>query len=141
MSSTIVVDTSVLTSALIGKRGAGREILRRCLIGQYKPLISNALFQEYEDVISRKRIRRTTPLSDREIRTLLDSFYEVCRWLPIYFLWRPNLKDENDNFLVELAIAGNCHVIVTYNTKDLSSAELIFDDLKIVKPETLLGGK
>ena len=57
--------------------------------------------------------------------------------MPIYFLWRPNLQDENDNFLVELAVAGNATKIVTYNVEDLKDAELKFDDLKIVKPEQL----
>ena len=138
MTKSIVVDTSVLVSALIGKRGASREVLRRCLTGKYNPLISNALFQEYEDVTSRGRVKKATPLTDKEIRELLNAFYSVCRWIPVYFLWRPNLKDENDNFLIELAIAGNANIIVTNNIKDLQGAELSFDDLKIMKPEQLL---
>ena len=140
MSKIIVVDTSVVISALIGKRGASREVLRRCIIGQHQPLISNTLFQEYEDVISRDKIRKATPLTRKEIRELLNAFYNVCHWVPIYFLWRPNLKDENDNFLIELAIAGNSNTIVTNNIKDLSGAELNFDNLEIVKPEELLRG-
>ncbi len=140
MSEAIVVDTSVIVSALIGKRGASREVLRRCLSGEYNPLISNALFQEYEDVTSRGRIRDTSPLSGKEIRELLNAFYSVCQWVPVYFLWRPNLKDENDNFLIELAVAGNSNVIVTNNIKDLAGAELSFDNLKILKPEQLLRG-
>lgn len=140
MSQVIVVDTSVIVSALIGKRGASREVLRKCLLGEYNPLISNTLFQEYEDVISRDRIRNTTPLSDKEVRELLNAFYSVCRWVPVYFLWRPNLQDENDNFLIELAIAGNSNIIVTNNVKDLAGAELTFDELEIVKPEQLLRG-
>lgn len=140
MSEAIVVDTSVIVSALIGKRGASREIVRRCLSGDYNPLISNALFQEYEDVTSRNRIRDITPLNDKEIRSLLSAFYSTCRWVPVYFLWRPNLKDENDNFLIELAVAGNSNVIVTNNIKDLTGAELSFDNLRILKPEQLLRG-
>lgn len=140
MSETIVIDTSVIVSALIGKRGASREVLRRCLEGSYNPLISNALFQEYEDVISRDRINNATPLSHKDIRELLNAFYSICQWVPVYFLWRPNLRDENDNFLVELAIAGNSRVIVTNNIKDLEGAELIFDELRIIKPEQLLRG-
>ena len=140
MTQTIVVDTSVLISALIGERGASREILRRCLKGNYSPLISNALFQEYEDVTSRDRIKKATPLSEKETRELLNAFYSVCKWVPIYFLWRPNLKDENDNFLIELAIAGNSNVIVTNNTKDLEGAELTFEGLSILKPDKLIRG-
>ena len=140
MSQTIVVDTSVIISALIGKKGPSREILRRCLQGHYKPLISNALFQEYEDVISRDRIKNATPLSEKEIRELLNAFYSVCKWVPIYFLWRPNLKDENDNFLIELALAGNSNLIVTNNIRDLEGAELTFEGLSILKPEQLTKG-
>jgi len=141
MGQTIVIDTSVVVRALIGKRGASREVVRRCLLGNYRPLISNALFQEIEDVTSRERIRSKTPLSDIEIRELLNAFYSVCHWVPVYFLWRPNLKDEGDNFLIELAVAGNGTVIVTNNIKDLAGAELYFSGLKIMKPEQLLRGQ
>lgn len=138
---TIVVDTSVLISALTGKRGPSRELLRQCLKGQYRPLISNALFFEYEDVSSRPQVQKICPLNKKEINKLLKAFYSVCDWIPIYYLWRPNLRDENDNFLIELAVAGNAGVIVTNNVKDLKSAELIFENLHIYKPEQLLRGE
>ena len=62
----------------------------------------------------------------KEIRELVNAFYSVCRWVPVYFLWRPNLSDEGDNFLIELAIAGNAEAIVTNNIKDLEGSELFF---------------
>lgn len=138
MSTTIVLDTSIVVSALIGKRGASREVLRRCLADELRPVMSNTLFQEIEDVISRERILKLCPLSAKEIRELVDAFYSSCKWVPIYFLWRPNLQDENDNFLIELAIAASADFIVTNNTKDLEGAELLFEELQIVKPEKLL---
>ncbi len=141
MSQKIVVDTSVLISALIGKRGASREVLRRCLKGEYDPQISNALFQEYEAVTSRREVIERCPLAKREIRELLNAIYSVCTWTPVYYLWRPNLRDEGDNFLIELALAGNSEVIVTNNVKDLESAELNFEGLRILRPEQLLRGK
>jgi putative PIN family toxin of toxin-antitoxin system len=141
MSEKVVIDTSVMISALIGKRGASREVIRRCLTGEYLPLISNPLYQEYEDVSSRKRIKETCPLGTREIRDLLNAFYSVCHWVPIYYLWRPNLKDEADNFLIELALAGNSPIIVTNNIKDLEGAELKFEDLRILTPQQILRGE
>ena len=138
MSRTIVADTSIVVSALIGKRGPSREIIRKCLLGEYRPLISNPLFQEIEDVISRERIKNLCPLSDKDIRELVNALYATCRWVPVYFLWRPNLIDEDDNFLIELAIAGNAEIIVTNNTKDLEGSELLFEGLKVLKPEQLL---
>ncbi len=140
MSSTIVVDTSVIISALIGKRGGSREILRQCLKKKHNPLISNALFNECEGVTKRTRILAACPLTDSEIRTLLNAYYSTCQWVPIYYLWRPNVPDEGDNFLIELALAGNASHIITNNIRDLKSAELKFPNLKIVTPATFLRG-
>ncbi len=141
MVKTIVIDTSVIISALIGKKGPSREILRKSLLGEYKPLISNSLFLEYEDVSKRKRVLDVCPLKSRGIAELLNAFYSVCDWVPIYYLWRPNITDEGDNFLIELALAGNATHIVTNNISDLKNAELRFPELKIVTPVKLLRGE
>lgn len=140
MNNTIVVDTSVLISALIGPIGPNREVIRGCLNGCYNPLISNALFQEYEDVSGRDTIRELCPLTTAELRELLNAFYSTCQWVPIYYLWRPNLLDEADNFLIELAVAGNATCIVTNNIRDMKSSELAFPSLHILTPEELLRG-
>jgi len=141
MIKTIVIDTSVIISALIGKNGPSRKILRKSLLGEYKLLISNALFLEYEDVSKRKKVLDACPLTGSEIAELLGAFYRVCNWVPIYYLWRPNITDEADNFLIELALAGNATHIVTNNIRDLKNAELKFPELKIVTPVKLLRGK
>jgi putative PIN family toxin of toxin-antitoxin system len=140
MSQTVVIDTSVLVSALLGPSGPARELLRQCLTGKYKPLISNALFQEYEELTNRSRILKKCPLSPSELRELLNAYYSICEWVPIYYLWRPNLRDESDNFLIELAVAGNAHCVVTNNIRDLKESELVFADLRVVTPAQLLRG-
>ena len=119
MATKLVLDTSVVISALIGRRGPSREVIRKCLEGAYSPLISNALFQEYEDVSKRTQVLSKCPLSQAEINELLHAF----------------------NFLIELAIAGNAATIVTNNIKDLENAELSFPQLRIMKPEQLLRGE
>jgi len=101
-------------------------------------LVSNALFLEYEDVSKREKILKLCPLTKHEIRELLNAFYKTCRWAPIYFLWRPNIKDEGDNFLIELALAGNASCIITNNIRGLKNAELTFPDLRIETPEQFL---
>jgi predicted nucleic acid-binding protein len=100
--------------------------------------MSNALFLEIEAVQGRDAVRDRCPLGAAEIRELLNAFYAVGRWVPIYFLWRPNLPDEDDNFLVELAVAGNAGCIVTSNARDLRASELQFPGLSIVTPADLL---
>ncbi|WP_289500777.1 PIN domain-containing protein [Gloeocapsopsis sp. IPPAS B-1203] len=68
----------------------------------------------------------------------MASFMSVCEWMRIYYLWRPNLIDEADNHLIELAIAGNARIIVTHNTKDFKQAELSFPELLILKPDEMI---
>jgi predicted nucleic acid-binding protein len=56
----------------------------------------------------------------------------------IYYSWRPNLRDESDNHLVELAVAGGATAIVTLNIRDLQNAELRFPGIGILRPKELL---
>jgi putative PIN family toxin of toxin-antitoxin system len=138
MSTRIVVDTSVFISALIGSKGPSRELIRRCLRGDYQPLMGNALFCEYESVIKRAEILDRCPLDVSEIEELLAALVSVTEWVPIYYSWRPNLKDEGDNHVIELAIAGNAQVVVTNNIKDFQGAQLLFPKLSILKPEQMI---
>ena len=107
-----MVDTNVLVSAILSPDGAAREVLRRCLTGEVQPLIGNALFFEYEDVLSREELFAAALIGSEDRAALLNDVLSVCRWVNISFLWRPNLPDESDNHLIELAIAGNAEWIV-----------------------------
>ena len=138
MAIKIVVDTSVLISALISCTGSSRELIRRCLKGEYLPLMGNALFSEYESVIGREEILAKCPLTSAEISALLASKLSVSEWISIYYLWRPNLKDEAENHLIELAIAGNAQILATQNIKDFRNSELLFPNLSILKPEEII---
>jgi putative PIN family toxin of toxin-antitoxin system len=138
MKSRIVIDISVLISALIGSTGASRELIRLCLQGEYQPLMGNTLFLEYESVVLREEIITQCTLTKQEIFVLLDAFMSVCQWIDIYYLWRPNLRDEADNHLIELAIAGNAQIIATKNIKDFLNSDLIFPNLSILKPEQIV---
>jgi putative PIN family toxin of toxin-antitoxin system len=138
MSTRIVIDTSVFISALIGPTGPSRELIRRCLMGDYPPLIGNVLFCEYESVITRDNILAQCPLTQSELLTLFQAFMSVSKWIFIYYTWRPNLKDEADNHLIELAIAGNAEIIAANNINDFRNSELLFPDLMILKPEDVL---
>jgi predicted nucleic acid-binding protein len=51
---------------------------------------------------------------------------------------RVSLPDEDDNFLVELAVAGGANRIVTSNARDLRNPELRFPGLEIITPAELL---
>ena len=73
-----------------------------------------------------------------ERNELLDIFLATCQWTRIYFGWRPNLRDEGDNHLVELAVAGSAECIVTRNLRDFATMELKFPSLAITSPTDFL---
>ena len=133
----IVVDTNVFLGACLGT-GAASKVIAACLRKQALPLIGTALFNEYEDVLARSELFARSNLNKEERSELLDIFLSVCEWTRIYFSWRPNLPDEGDNHLVELAVAGNAEFIVTRNLRDVSRMELNFPNLTVLTPEAFL---
>lgn len=78
------------------------------------------------------------PLPRVDVEALLAALMSVSQWVQVYYLWRPNLRDEGDNHLIELAIAGNAEAIITQNVKDFQRAELIFPQLSILSPKALI---
>ena len=133
----IVVDTNVFLGACLGT-GTANAVVAACLKGLCMPLMGNALFNEYEDVFGRDDLFENCTLSKSERDELLDVFFASCEWTRIYFLWRPNLPDEADNHLLELAVAGGAEFIVTRNLRHLLKMELHFPKLRIASPETFL---
>jgi predicted nucleic acid-binding protein len=133
----IVVDTSVFVSACLGT-GASNAVVGACLRREHTPLMGTALLAEYEDVLGRADLFEKCRLSAQERSELLDIFLARCRWTRIYFGWRPNLPDEGDNHLVELAVAGGASRIVTYNVRDMRGNELNFPNLLAVTPVQFL---
>ncbi len=133
----VVVDTSVFVSALLNAGGASREVLRRCLRGEFVPLMGAALFTEYEDVLSREALFSKSLVPARERERLFDAFLSVCSWTRVYYLWRPNVRDEADNHLVELAVAGGAELLLTRNVRDFRGMQLRFDRLEVLRPEDI----
>jgi putative PIN family toxin of toxin-antitoxin system len=133
----VVVDTNVLVSALHGRGGLSRRVVRACLSGELQPVFGAALLAEYEDVFSRDVMWRTaaTPLADRE--EIFNAFLSRCQWVEVFFAWRPNLPDEADNHLIELGLASQANAIVTRNLRDLKRGELKFPSLRVLTPQQI----
>ena len=134
----IVVDTNVLVSALTSASGASREVLRRCLRRECEPVIGHKLFLEIEDALGRKELFATCPLSATQRDRLFAAFASVCTWTKIYYLWRPNLRDEGDNHVLELAVAAGAGVIVTHNARDFVGSDLRFPGVRVLRPAEFL---
>jgi uncharacterized protein len=134
----VVVDTNVFISAVMSVEGASRQVLRLCLGGALRPLIGNALAAEYEDVINRPELFEKSVISHEVREELLDAFMSSCIWVTLYYLWRPNSRDEADNHVIELAVAGGAEAIVTNDKRDFNRTELLFPQLRIRTAAELL---
>jgi len=124
----VIIDTNILVNVLLSpnKESASFKVLELCLMRKIFPQVGHALFCEYEDVFSRVELRIQTRYTDSEIEGILDGFLNVCKWSKVHYLWRPNLKDEGDNHLIDLAVASGAEWIVTQNVRDLNSGDLRF---------------
>jgi putative PIN family toxin of toxin-antitoxin system len=138
MAIRAVIDTNVLVAALLGPRGPNRRVIRSCLEGRVQPQMSNALFAGYEEVTSRPEIRDQCPLAGDELEALLDAFFSICRWVEVFYLWRPNLPDEADNHILELALASGAPWLITNNVRDFRQGELRIGGVRICTPKEFL---
>lgn len=132
----IVLDTNVFVSAMRSDGGAAREVVRRILLGKYLPLFGNALWLEYEDLMGRAVWTDATTYQER--LQVLSALARRAKWVTMYYGWRPNLPDEGDNHLIELAIAGGAKAVVTHNIKDVNYGELQWAGLLVVTPAQFL---
>ncbi|MHB9101477.1 MAG: putative toxin-antitoxin system toxin component, PIN family [Sulfuricella sp.] len=132
----VVIDTNVFVAGLRSDGGASRAILRYALQGKIEPLFGNALWLEYEDLLGRPVWTDAT--TGKERQQVLAALARVGRWVTVYYGWRPNLPDEADNHLIELAMAGGATAIITHNVRDIRRGELLLNGLRVLTPAEYL---
>jgi predicted nucleic acid-binding protein len=74
-------------------------------------------------------------LSDRQIDDVIDFVCAQSEHHTIFYLWRPVLKDPDDDFLLELAVKSQAS-IVTWNIADFKKAKAF--GVPIMTPKQLL---
>ncbi len=118
MTFQIVLDTNVLVSALKSSRGSSFRLLSVIDSGKFEINLSTPLVAEYEEVLQRE----ISHLSKSEINDILDYLCKVANRHKIFYLWRPVLKDADDDFVLELAVKSGADII-TWNIRDFKKAE------------------
>ncbi len=130
----IVQDTNVFVAALRSQEGASAAVLDRCLARSDQAVMGAALLAEYEELVQRDSLWREVPVTAAEREALLDDFCAAAVWQPVYFRWRPNLADADDDRVLELAIAGGVEHLVTHNLRAFGRGELKFASPRAVTP-------
>lgn len=132
----VVIDTNVFVAGLRSAGDASREVLRWALTGRLQPLFGNALWLEYQDLLGRPVWDESTTPGER--LQVLAALAKQGRWVTVYYGWRPNLPDEADNHLIELALAGGARAIVTDNVRDVRRGQLRLGELRVLTPAQCL---
>jgi predicted nucleic acid-binding protein len=101
-----------------------------------QPLVQGPERQEYQDLLGRPIWGETTTQAER--LAVLAALAKQGRWVTVYYGWRPNLPDESDNHLIELALAGGASAIVTHKLRDLQRGELQLGHLRVMTPAQCL---
>ncbi len=102
------------------------------------PQLFAAMRLPYRDILSRADILESTGLAWSEIELVLAHLVSSAMEVNVRYLWRPNLVDEADNFILEIAVAAWPCTIVTHNLKDFKNAQLRFPQIDIITPGQLL---
>lgn len=136
----VVLDTNVLVSALLSIRGASNRILGLVGRGEFSHFVSVPLALEYEATL--RRMLPTDRFSAEDIGAMIDYLCQTGERQEIFFLWRPLLTDPGDDMILELAVAGMCSHIVTFNLTHFSGAASF--GITVIRPAdflSLLRGK
>jgi len=66
-------------------------------------------------------------LPSEEIEQVLRELAALVEPVEVHFLWRPQLRDPNDEMVLEGAINGNADALITYNVADFELSAKRFD--------------
>lgn len=133
----VVIGADVIVSAYSAKSGASHQLLRAVANGRITPLLSTPLMMEYETALKSPEARLEHKLSLADVDAALSAFASAAEAIDVTFLWRPQMKDPNDELVLEAAVNGNADGIITHDVRTFAAHGAIFD-IKATTPTDYL---
>jgi putative PIN family toxin of toxin-antitoxin system len=134
----VTIDTNVIYQALRSSAGASYKILQLVRAGRIKIALSHQVLLEYEAVLTRESSLKAFDLSNSDVHSVLRFLAYASEKFEPSFLFRPNLRDEDDNMFVELAVVSQSAYLVTQNIRHFRNSELKFEIFRTVTPAMFL---
>jgi putative PIN family toxin of toxin-antitoxin system len=127
----VVLDTSVIVSAVISPNGPNAQVLDLIVNGELRPCLTQEVLDEYRRVFEYDRLKH---LSRRRIATLMKLLRTVSVMVHSPGRLRISSHDE-DNRIYECALAAKARYIVTENAKHFKQS---YKTARIVTARQLL---
>ncbi|HEX3777733.1 MAG TPA: putative toxin-antitoxin system toxin component, PIN family [Polyangiaceae bacterium] len=129
----VVLDTSMLVAGWRSRLGASFALLEHLRDGAFEIAVSVPLIVEYESVLLR---HLTAGRRKADVTALVDFLCSIARQQSIFFLWRPLLRDPDDDMVAEVAVASGASAIVTHNVRDFDA--MVRFGVRILAPAQFL---
>jgi putative PIN family toxin of toxin-antitoxin system len=118
----VILDTDVIISAIRSTKGASAEIVRRVLRLEIRIELTVAIALEYEAVATRAEHLAAGDLTEAEALNVVDALVALADPVEVHFRWRPQLRDADDEMILEAAINAQDRRIITFNKRDFMPA-------------------
>lgn len=107
-----------MVAAIRSNAGASNRLLAAGLERRVTMLVSTPLLIEYEAVMTRVEHLEASGLTREVIGSILDAVAATAEPARLAFLWRPAVRDADDDMVLETAASGQAEAIVTFNKRD-----------------------
>ena len=128
-----VLDTDVIVAAMRSPTGASSALLKSALDQKITMLASVPLFFEYEAKCTSPIHWTAAALTKEQANIFVNVLAALVEPIKTYYLWRPMLRDPNDEMVLETAVNGQAEAIVTFNLRDYGAVPERFN-IKVLTP-------
>ena len=135
--NTFVLDTDVVVAAMRSPTGASAALLHAALEKKLIMLANVPLFFEYEAKCTLPQHWKEAGLTQEQANIFIDGLAALIKPVKTYFLWRPVLRDPDDEMVLEVAANGGADAIVTFNSRDFANVPKSLN-IEVIQPATAI---